>query len=146
MQDRSIRMILDQQPRKMLVAPPTMPVDEAARLMKRNSVGAVMVVDGDRLVGIFTERDGLFRVLAANRDPRATPLGSVMTRNPRTVSPDKPFGYALFMMHEGGFRHVPVVEHGRPLGMVSARDALGDDLARFNEVMDRHQHIGEILG
>ena len=146
MHDRTVRMIVDQQPRKMLVAAPTTPVHDAARLMKRNGVGAVMVVDGDRLVGIFTERDGLFRVLATNRDPHTTRLATVMTRNPKTVSPDKPFGYALFMMHEGGFRHVPVVEHGRPIGMVSARDALGDDLARFNETIADREHIGEILG
>jgi len=145
MPDRSVRMIVQQQ-KKMLMAPPTMTVDEAACLMKKNNVGAVMVVDGTRLVGIFTERDGMFRVLAAKRDPNATRLSTVMTRNPKTVSPDKPFGYALFMMHEGGFRHVPVVENGRPIGIVSARDALGADLQQFSEEISNREHIGEILG
>lgn len=144
MPERSVRMIVEQ--KNALTAPPTMTVDEAARLMKKNNVGAVMVVDKHRLVGIFTERDGLFRVLATNRDPHATPLSAVMTRHPKTVSPDKSFGYALFMMYEGGFRHMPVVENGVPMGMVSSRDALGPDLQQFSEEMQKREHIGEILG
>ena len=145
MPDRSVRMIIQQQ-KKALTAPPTMTVDEAARLMKKNNVSAMMVVDGTRLVGIFTERDGLFRVLATKRDPHTTPLRAVMTRNPKTVSPDKPLGYALFMMYEGGFRHMPVVENGRPMGIVSSRDALGPELQQFSEEMQNREHIGEILG
>ena len=145
MPDRLVRTIVEQR-KKMLIAPPSMTVDEASRLMKKNNVGAIMVVDKTRLVGIFTERDGLFRVLATNKDPHATPLSAVMTRNPKTVSPDKAFGYALFMMYEGGFRHMPVVENGRLVGMVSSRDALGPDLQQFSEEMQKRDHIGEILG
>ena len=145
MSDRSVRMIVEQR-KKPPMAPPTMAVDEAARLMKRSGVGAVMVVQKERLVGIFTERDGMFRVLATGRDPHATRLSTVMTKNPRTVDPDKPFGYALFLMAEGGFRHVPVVENGRPVGMVSAGDALGPELKRFGDEMVDRDHIGEILG
>jgi CBS domain-containing protein len=145
MPDRLIRMIIQQQ-KKVLTAPPTMTVDEAARLMKKNNVGALMVVEGTRLVGIFTERDGMFRVLATKRDPHATRLASVMTRNPKSVSPDQPFGYALFMMFEGGFRHMPVVENDALVGMVSSRDALGPDLQQFSEELKNREHIGEILG
>src|SRR3954452_23512480 len=119
---RSVRTMIAQQ------APVTVPsrtrVEAAARLMKKKDVGALMVVDDAKLVGIFTERDALFRVLAENRDPRSTLVVSVMTPDPRTIEPDKTFAEALLMMHEGGFRHVPVLENGRPVGMVSARDAL----------------------
>src|SRR6266850_332971 len=73
-------------------------------------------------------------------------LSQVMTPNPRTISPDRPFGHALHLMYEGEFRHVPVVENGQPLGMVSARDALGPDLQRFVADLDARNHIGEILG
>jgi len=145
MPDRLVRMIVAQQ-KKVISAPPEMTVDAAARLMKKHKVGALMVVDGTRLVGIFTERDALFRVLATKRAPHTTRLSSVMTRDPKTVSPDKSFGYALFMMYEGGFRHVPVVEGGQPIGVLSARDALGPDLKQFSEEMLRREHIGEILG
>ena len=106
----------------------TVTVVEAARAMKRHNVGALLVVDGPHLCGIFTERDALFRVLAEGRDPGTTMLSQVMTAQPQTVHPDKPFLHALRIMHVGRFRHLPVVEDGRPLGMVSARDALDDDL------------------
>ena len=113
--------------------------------MKRTNVGAIMVVEGGRLVGIFTERDALFRVIAEAREPRATRIAEVMTRNPQTIDPDKPLGHALHMMYEGGFRHVPVVENGRPLGMVSARDALGPELDAFESELAQREHIREIL-
>jgi predicted transcriptional regulator len=69
-----------------------------------------------------------------------------MTENPRTIAPDRPFGHALHLMHEGEFRDVPVVENGRPVGIVSARDALGPDLRQFISDLDQRTHIGEILG
>ena len=69
-----------------------------------------------------------------------------MTRNPRTIEADRPFGHALHLMYEGGFRHVPVVEDTRPIGMVSARDALGPDLQQFIADLETRTHIGEILG
>lgn len=105
-----------------------MTVLEAAILMKEKGKGALLVVEGTRLSGIFTERDALFRVIAAGRDPASTRLADVMTPQPQTMHPDEPFVKALRLMHKRGFRHLPVVEHGRPLGVVSARDALDDDL------------------
>ena len=106
----------------------TATVLEAALLMKKTGKGALLVVDGPRLVGIFTERDALFRVIAAGRDPAATRMADVMTPHPQTIHPDEPFLHAMRVMHKGGFRHLPVVEHDRPLGVVSARDALDDDI------------------
>jgi CBS domain-containing protein len=141
---RSIRTIVQNQSIFTIDAQAT--VDEAARLMKKHNVGAVMVVKNAHLVGIFTERDALFRVLASKREPGATQVSTVMTKAPRTIHPDKPFGNALFMMYEGGFRHVPVVENGHPIGMVSTRDALGPELREFGEEMLHREHLGEILG
>lgn len=123
---RSLRTIVAGQ--TPITASKTATVLEAARLMKQHNIGALLVVDGTRLIGIFTERDALFRVLAQSRDPQATRLAEVMTPQPQTIHPDEPFLSALRMMHECKFRHVPVVEFDRPLGMVSARDALDDDL------------------
>jgi len=141
---RPVRNIIEGQ--EPVTARADLTVSEAARLMKEHSVGALLVVDGDRLAGIFTERDALFRVVAEGCDPGKTRLLDVMTRNPRTITPDRPFGHALHLMYEGTFRHVPVVENGRPLGMVSARDALGPDLQQFVRDLDTRTHIGEILG
>jgi CBS domain-containing protein len=142
---RVIRTLIKQQ--KTLVAGAKTTVSEAARLMAQHQVGAVMVVDGNgRLSGIFTERDALFRVLAVGRDPATTRLSEIMTKKPQTIHPDKPVGHALHMMYENGFRHVPVVEEGRPVGMVSARDALGPELQEFESEVKLRQQIGEILG
>jgi CBS domain-containing protein len=126
MQVRTLRTIVAGRP--ALVAPRTSTVAEAARVMKQRDVGSLLVVDGTRLVGIFTERDALFRVIAPGRDPALTAVGDVMTPQPQTMHPDEPFVRALRTMHEGRFRHLPVVEFGRPIGIVSVRDALDEDL------------------
>jgi CBS domain-containing protein len=135
---RSIRAIIEHQ--DVISAPGHMTVQEAARLMKEHRVGALMIVEDGKLAGIFTERDVLFRVVAEDRDARTTGLADVMTRNPQTIHPDKSFPDALRIMYEGGFRHVPVVEDGRPVGVISARDALGPELEDFiYEVLRREQ-------
>jgi len=139
MLESSVASVLE--PRKLVVAAPGVSVAEAARLMRESHIGAVLVVDGGRLVGIFTERDAVFRVIAAGGDPAATALAGVMTRDPVTVAPDETFGYALLLMHEHGFRHVPVVENGRPVGVVSARLALDPDLEDFAVEAERRRHI-----
>ena len=145
MPQRPIRSVIAKQ--KILTATAEVTVADAARLMKKKSVGAVMVVkDNGRLAGIFTERDAVFRVLAEGRDPKTTRLSDVMTPQPQTITPEKPFGHALLMMYESGFRHVPVVEDGKPVGMVSARDALGPELQEFESELQRRTRIGEILG
>ena len=123
---RSIRTIVAGQ--TPVTAARSVPVATAARLMKQHNIGSLLVVDGTRLIGIFTERDALFRVLASGLDPATTCVGDVMTRQPQTIHPDEPFLRALRVMHEGKFRHLPVVEYDRPLGMVSVRDALDEDL------------------
>jgi CBS domain-containing protein len=115
-------------------------VPEAARLMRDRNVGAVMVMEGTQLAGVFTERDALFRVLAAGRDPAATPLSAVMTKAPQTIHPDKPFVEALRMMLEGGFRNVPVVENGEVLGMVSVRDALDLDVYEARQDLSQRDY------
>jgi len=145
MPQRSVRVIIEKQ--RSLTAAASTTVAEAARMMKRSDVGAIMVVaDSGRLVGIFTERDALYRMLAEGRNGKTTRLADVMTSAPRTIHPDKPFGHALHMMYESGFRHVPVVENGRPIGMVSARDAIGPELQEFESELKRRDGIGEILG
>jgi CBS domain-containing protein len=134
-----IKSILE--PRRLVVAAPQTNVAQAAKLMKKGKVGAVLVVEQGRLVGIFTERDAVFRVMARGLDPASTALSEVMTPDPITVAPDETFGYALLVMHEKGFRHAPVVEGGRPVGVVSARHALDPDLEEFAAEAERRKHI-----
>jgi CBS domain-containing protein len=143
MPQRPIRDVIANQ--RVLTAPAGTTVEQAAKLMRRSGVGAVMVVERGRLVGVFTERDAVFRVLAEGRDVSVTPISDVMTVEPQTIGPDKPFVHALYLMYEGGFRHVPVVEDGRPVGMVSARDALELDAEEFHEALRQREQICAIL-
>jgi len=129
------------EPKKMLTAPPETTVAEAAKLMAGKNVGAVMVVEGERLVGIFTERDAVFRVIAQGLDTRTSLLGEVMTKTPKTVDPEDTFGFALMMMHDNGFRHIPVIENGKPVGIVSARNALDPEMEEFVPEAQRREHI-----
>ena len=143
MTERTIREIIAGQ--ELLTAPASMTVAEAAKLMRQRNVGAMMVVDGDKLAGVFTERDALFRVVAAGLDVGKTPLSMVMTKNPQSIAPDRSFVQALAMMHEGRYRHLPVVENGRPIGMVSVRDAFGPELEAFVYEILRQEQASQIL-
>lgn len=134
-----IRSVMER--KKILIAPPETSVRKAAKLMARKKVGAVMVVEDGRLVGIFTERDAVYRVIAQARDADTTRLAEVMTPNPKTVTPEESFGYAMLMMYEHGFRHAPVLENSRPVGMVSARKALDPELEEFVAEVQRRKHI-----
>jgi CBS domain-containing protein len=137
--DQPVKSVM--QRRKILKAAPETLVSKAAKLMADKNVGAVMVIEDERLVGIFTERDVVFRVVAQGLDAHTTKLGDVMTPAPDTVDPDKPFGYALLMMHERGFRHLPVIQDGKPIGIVSSRSALDPDLEEFVSEASRRKRF-----
>ncbi len=142
MQGRMISDIIAGRP--LFTASKDMTVRAASCLMAENRIGALLVVDKDRIVGIFTERDVLNKIVAGRLDPDKTALSEVMVGNPQTIRADKPLGYALQFMFDGGFRHVPVVdEKGAPLGMVSARDALGQDMVQLERDLQFREHLEE---
>jgi CBS domain-containing protein len=126
--------------KNVLKAAPKSIVSAIAKRMARRNVGAVMVIEDEQLVGIFTERDVVFRVVAPGLDPSSTRLADVMTRDPQVVAPDMPFGHALLKMHEGGFRHLPVVAGGKVVGIVSARSAMDPSLEEFVTEAQRREH------
>jgi CBS domain-containing protein len=105
------------------VAPSTT-VGEAVALMAQYRVGSTMVLEGTRLVGIFTERDTV-RAISHSYDAPAHEVSSWMTRDPMTVSPDIDVDVALRIMLDNGFRHLPVIEDGELIGLVSIRDLAG---------------------
>ncbi len=107
---------------RLVTMSPMTPVNSAAREMTERRIGAVLVVDEGQLQGIFTERDALTRVLAASLDPATTLIADVMTHNPDTIGPDESVAYALSMMNERGYRHLPVVDGETLVGIVSIRD------------------------
>ncbi len=143
MTQRTVKQIIEGQ--EPVTVPADTTVSEAARLMKRHNIGAIMVVEDEKLAGVFTERDGLFRVLAEGLDGATTKLASVMTANPQTIAPEAGFTTALQMMHDGRYRHLPVVDKGRVVGVVSVRDALGPELEAFVYEMLRQEQIHEVL-
>lgn len=143
MTTRTIRDIVKNQ--TPVTAPPSMMVRMAATIMKERHVGAMMVVDQGQLVGVFTERDALNRVVAEGRDAMTTTLAEVMTHAPQTLGPDAAFSSALELMHDNRFRQVPVVENGRPIGLISVRDAMGPELESFVYEMLRQEQVSEVL-
>jgi CBS domain-containing protein len=117
-------------PDEAVCVSPATPVGDAIAAMNQAHAGCVLVTEGTRLVGIFTERDVLKKVVG--RLDLGEPVGAVMTRDPETVGMDDGIAYALSKMHVGGYRNIPVVDkEGRPAGMVSVRDFVEFIVARF---------------
>jgi CBS domain-containing protein len=120
----SISVLLEHKGRATVSVSPLVTVSQAAQEMNRRKVGSVLVMEGGQLLGIFTERDVLWRVVAAGLDPKTTPLSQVMTRNPITVGPETPIQSVMDVFTEKRFRHLPVVDDGRLLGVISIGDVL----------------------
>jgi CBS domain-containing protein len=97
---------------------------EAARFMMEHNIGALPVLRNGELTGIISERDIMNRVVATGRTPGHTAVSEVMTANPRAVSLDETLEDCLFMMHEFGFRHLPIIEGKELKGVVSLRDVM----------------------
>jgi CBS domain-containing protein len=101
---------------------PDTPVTECVRLMTAEKIGALVVMDGERLKGIFTERDALNKVLAAGLDPGSTKVSEVMTKDPYCIAPTTTVGDAMELITKRRFRHLPIVENGKVLAVVSSGD------------------------
>ena len=124
-------IVRDQNP---LMLPPDATVMQAARHMRERRVGAVLVTEGDCvLVGIFTGRDAVSRVVAEGKDPATTTLGQVMTYNPDTMTPSHSAIEAPRLMQDSRCRHLPIVHDGKVVGIVSRGDFRGLEQDRLDE-------------
>jgi CBS domain-containing protein len=113
--------------------PPSATVREACQCMRNRRVGAVLVTEDDqRLVGIFTGRDAVHRVLAEGKSPERTTLAEVMTPGPDTMPLGKAAIEALRLMEDGRYRHLPIVDGGKVVGIVSRFDFSGMELDRLD--------------
>lgn len=121
------------------VGPDTL-VTECVRLMTASKVGALIVIDGKRLTGIFTERDALNKVLAGGLDPGKTKVSEVMTKNPYCIKPTTTVGDAMKLITERRFRHLPIVDNGTVLAVVSSGDLthwlVQDQIGEVQELVD----------
>lgn len=142
MPGRPVRSVLPDRP--LVSGAPDLSVREAARLMSEHCCGSIVVLEEGRPVGIFTERDLTRRVVAAGRDPDQTRLREVMTPNPDTIAADAPVADAVRLMDECCYKHLPVVDGGRVIGVLAPDDipvsewlALGDELEERHRLSER---------
>jgi CBS domain-containing protein len=114
--------LLEQKGESLEAVSPQTTVIEAIERMNRRRIGSILVMEGDRLAGIFTERDVLTRVVPQKLDPVKTPVAEVMTRQPVVVGPSTTVQEAMMVVTDTRKRHLPVVQSGRVLGLVSIGD------------------------
>ena len=113
---------------------PEATVKDACERMRDGRIGAVLIIEADRrLVGIFTGRDAVHRVLADGKNAARTTPAEVMTRDPDTMPPGNTAIEALRLMEDGRFRHLPIVDDGKVVGIVSRFDFSGIELDRLDE-------------
>jgi CBS domain-containing protein len=124
-------------------AAPGTSVRAACRLMAQHQCGSVLVVERDRLLGIFTEGDLVRRVLAAGLDPNLTLLVEVMTQEPDTIRPRDTVDEAIRRMDEYGYRHLPVVDADAVVGVVALRDCSIEDLAAMHAELETRRVVAE---
>lgn len=119
---------------------PDVSVTECVRTMTSKKLGALIIMDGERLIGIFTERDAMNKMLAAGRDPLNTKVSEVMTKNPYSIPPTTTVGEAMAIVTNRRFRHLPIVENGKVLAVISSGDLthwmMQDQTGRVQELVD----------
>lgn len=141
MYDR-VRSVLATKGRTVYATAPTTMVFEAIGMMNARRIGALVIIEGSSPIGIFTERDVMVRLLAAELDAKTTAVASVMTRNPITVRSDAYVGEAMQLMTEHRCRHLPVADDGELRGLISIGDLtnwLVTDQQR--RIYDLHDYI-----
>jgi CBS domain-containing protein len=122
MNDEPVTKLLDQKNEALEVVTPKTSIMDAIKRMNERRIGSVLVMEGSRLAGIFTERDVLTRVVPQGLDPTKTPVGEVMTSKPVIIPPTTTVQEAMMVVTDSRRRHLPVVQDGKVLGMVSIGD------------------------
>jgi CBS domain-containing protein len=128
--------------REVYTTAPEATVQNACRLMSRERIGCLVVMQGEKIVGIFTERDVLNRVVAEGRDPTVTRVGDVMSKDVIVVSPDRAREDIESIMKQQRIRHIPVAGPDRMLGLLSIGDMLAWDAANDKQILQYfHDYI-----
>lgn len=129
----TVKDCLDQKQSRIISVNPQDRVVKALELMRDNRVRAVLVLDGDTLAGIITQGDCAIKVLLPGRDAKETAVHEVMTVNPMTVKPSDPLEACMGLMANRGFRHLPVLNGGKLVGVISVGDVVKDSARQMGE-------------
>jgi CBS domain-containing protein len=129
----TVKACLAQKPAQLIHVAPVEPVQRALELMKERRVRSVLVLDGERLAGIITQGDCAIRVLLTGRDARTTAVSEVMTPDPMTVKLSDQLEACMGLMASRNIRHLPVLEGGRVVGVVSIGDIVKDMIRLLGE-------------
>jgi|SRR5262245_8372677 len=133
---RSLRRVLASKPKALWTVAPADSVLTALQIMVDKDIGLVVVMDRDKLAGVLSERDCARRVLLAKKSPESTPVADIMVRNVVTIDVEYTFADCLRLMHQHNIRHLPVVENGKVITVVSIRDLLSEAVTHNAKIID----------
>ena len=132
---RSLREIFGAKPRALWSVAPADSAFSALQLMADKNVGFLVVLEKDAIAGVLSERDCARRLVLERKPPETTPVRDLMIREVVTVDPTHTFGDCLRLMHQHGVRHLPVIERGKPIAVVSIRDLLSEAVAHHAKII-----------
>jgi len=132
---RPLRRMLGPDPRPVWSVGPADTVLAALRIMADRDIGFLVVLDAGKLVGVLSERDCARGVLLARKPPDTTPVADVMVRDVVTVDPSRTFAECLRLMHQHGFRHLPVTDQGKVIAVLSVRDLMGEAVEHHRKII-----------
>ena len=129
----TVKTCLGQKSNRLIHVAPHEPVQRALELMKESKVRSVLVLEGEKLAGIITQGDCAIRVLLTGLDARKTPVAEIMTADPMTVRLDDPLEACMGLMASRNFRHLPVLDAGKVVGVVSIGDIVKDMIRQLGD-------------
>jgi CBS domain-containing protein len=139
----SVRSVLDQKGGSVFHVAPETPVYEALKVMAQHDIGALLVISGAQLVGVFSERDYARKVILHGKSSRDTPVGEIMSSPPIVAYPDHTVGDCLHLMTDSHIRHLPVVDRGAVIGVLSIGDLVNWTIHRQQEEISHLSHYIE---
>jgi CBS domain-containing protein len=141
MPKRPVREIIERD--QLVAAAPDTTVAAAVATMAEHRCGSIVVIENEQVAGIFTERDLMLRVVAKGLDPKATPVGKVMTKKPDTIDADAPVADAIRAMDEFSYRYLPVLDGGRCIGVISTRHLPFSDVLDMKDELEARHGLAE---
>ncbi len=138
---KTVAQILKAKPTQdIFSASPKMTVFDAIKLMSEKNIGALLVTDGDKIVGIFTERDYARKIALKGHSSRSTPVGDIMTSHVMYVRPSQTNEECMALMTDNRIRHLPVLDQGRLIGILSIGDLVKDVICEQKFIIDQLEH------